>query len=205
MTFPVAESFSQISSNESPFIHTIDLPKPNGITNDEWGQTRSIPLSASICLDFSIPLTSLPSRPALILAPARTWHIDVGRAMYELARARGDELGAEVLWCDGGAGGLSGVAGNVQVGTGSWVKTIGIPYPAGERRTIYGICGDWLVLAVLTGVPGFIWAMRRNKREIYSIDWKSPAQHLIARIRGTVQRPPPGHSESLLDAPVPST
>ncbi|KAF8530003.1 hypothetical protein JB92DRAFT_2859374 [Gautieria morchelliformis] len=202
---PIAESFHQISSGAPPTIHTIELPRPKHISKEEWGEARWIPLSASICLDFSSPLTSLPSRPALILAPAKTWHVDVGRAMYELARARGDELGADVLWCDGGAGGLSGVAGDLQVGSGSWVKTIGIPYPAGERRTVYGICGDWLVLAAFMGVPGVIFMMGRNMNDA-AVEWRRRGQDLLGRIRGAVRRAPapPAQTESLLDAPVPS-
>lgn len=127
--------------------------------------------------------------------------------MYELARVRGAEIGAEVLWCDGGAGGLSGVAGNIQVGPGSWVKTIGVPYPAtGVRRTVYGLCGDWLVMAILVGVPGSIWAIRRNRKDFPFVDWRRGGQLLIARLRGTVQRrsATSGQTESLLDAPVPS-
>jgi hypothetical protein len=124
--------------------------------------------------------------------------------MYELARARGDELGADVLWCDGGAGGLSGVAGSVQVGPGSWVKTIGVPYPAGEGRTVYGIGGDWLVLATFLGIPGVIFMMGRNVN-YPAIEWRRRGQDLVARIRGAVRRaPPPAQVESLLDAPVPS-
>lgn len=191
-----------MASNDGPSIYTIDLQRPNDVPKEDWGEdeTRPISLSASICLDFSSPLTSLSSRPALILAPARTWHIDVGRAMYELARARGNELGADVLWCDGGAGGLSGVAGDIQVGRGSWVKTIGVPYPSAQHRTIYGICGDWLVLATFLGVPGLILAIQRRSETSFPIDWSHRGRGFLARIRSMTQRAPP-QTESLLDAP----
>lgn len=122
--------------------------------------------------------------------------------MYELACARGDEIGAEVLWCDGGAGGLSGVAGSTQVGTGSWVKIIGIPYPSDDRaRTPYGVGGDWLALAAVLGIPALIFATQRNALQIEhggstAIAWtKDRANEIIGRIRGTVGRrqiaPPP--------------
>lgn len=121
--------------------------------------------------------------------------------MYELARSRGAELGADVLWCDGGAGGLSGVSGNVQVGPGSWVKTIGVPYPMKGHRTLYGICGDWLALAVCLGVLGFLMAIPHTKGEP-SVKWRQRGQELFARIqgriRGVISRPPV-HSESLID------
>jgi len=82
--------------------------------------------------------------------------------MYELARARGEEVGAEVLWCDGGAGGLSGVSGDIVVGTGSWSKTIGVPYPAEERRTIYGYGGDLFVFALLIAASGSLWLIHER-------------------------------------------
>ncbi|KAF8578420.1 hypothetical protein K439DRAFT_1621342 [Ramaria rubella] len=189
---PIAESFSQIPSHDDPPIHTINYPSPH------WSKTREIPLSSSICLDFSAPLTALPSRPALILAPAKTWHVGVGLAMYELARARGEEIGAEVLWCDGGAGGLSGVAGNLQVGTESWAKTIGVPFPIDDRRTLYGACGDWLVVALLLGMPGFAWVVRWSelagivgyKRGV-ALSWmRQRAQAFVGRIRRREEQGP---------------
>ena len=125
-----------IPGNEPPSIYTIELPKPL--------KGHNIPISASICLDFasSSSSTSFHSRPALILAPARTWHIGVGSAMWEQAKARAAETGSTVVWCDGGEGGISGIANAayseiVQVGPGSWVKRLGVPYPFDETRTTY--------------------------------------------------------------------
>lgn len=114
-------------------------------------------MTASICLDFAqaSPFAELETRPALILAPARTWDPTVGYAMWLQAKQRAEELGAMVLWCDGGEGGVSGVAGGgfgdvTQVGVGSFVRSIGIQYPFDERRTLYARFGDFvLVLAWL--------------------------------------------------------
>lgn len=123
----------------------------------EWAPgpnyTRPIPLSASICLDFSdpLPFEDLHSRPALILAPARTWDTSVGYTMWQQARQRADELGTMILWCDGGDGGVSGVAGGgfqdfTQVGSGSWVKNIAIQYPFNTHRTPYAYLGNLTIL-----------------------------------------------------------
>ncbi|KAG8976381.1 hypothetical protein FRB90_009194, partial [Tulasnella sp. 427] len=137
---PIAESFSQLASSNEPPTSTISLPAPPSLPKPEthtW--PRDITLSTSICLDFTQPFPRLPTHPDLILAPARTWHPSVGLAMASLAAARGDELGASVLWCDGGAGAVGGVygfgrgAGGLlveEVGNGgrSWVATFGVPY-----------------------------------------------------------------------------
>lgn len=128
-------------------------------------ETRPIPITSSICLDFasSSPFGALPTRPALILASARTWHIGAGLAMWEQAKARAEEIGSTILWCDGGEGGVSGVAGVgagageiIRVGQGSWQTTVAIPWPVVEERTMYAAGGDWMVLVMvwsLVGVP----------------------------------------------------
>jgi hypothetical protein len=59
-----------------------------------------------------------------------------------------------VLWCDGGEGGVSGIAGGkfndiTQVGSGSFVETIGVQYPFDTRRTSYARFGDSTVLILL--------------------------------------------------------
>ena len=79
--------------------------------------------------------------------------------MWEQARARAEELGASVLWCDGGDGGVSGLAGKgmqefVQVGQGSWVRELGVPYPYDERRTVYAAGGAYVPLAIFWGITG---------------------------------------------------
>ncbi|KAI0776360.1 hypothetical protein BC629DRAFT_1525791 [Irpex lacteus] len=168
---PIAESFSLTPGHEAPGIFTIELPKPL--------KGHNIPVSASICLDFasSSSFTSFDSRPALILAPARTWHIGVGSAMWEQAKARAAETGSTVVWCDGGEGGISGIANGayseiVQVGPGSWVKRLGIPYPFDEKRTTYAWGGDWLAFVVVWALlgPGYVgravWVGTRRARGI---------------------------------------
>ena len=127
-------------------------PSPN--------HTRPIPLTSSICLDFASPspFSALESRPALILAPGRTWHEDVGLKMWGQAKSRAEETGSMVVWCDGGEGGVSGVAGGgisefMQAREGSWTRTIGIQWPFDDSRTAYARGGDkypivffWLLL-----------------------------------------------------------
>ena len=135
-------------------MYTIDLKHPKGIPQTEWAPapnyTRPIPISASICLDFTDPLPffNFESRPALILGPANTWDISIGSAMWQQARQRAEELGSMVLWCDGGDGGVSGIAGGglhefSQIGRGSWAKTIGIQYPLNDHRTPYAFLGHY--------------------------------------------------------------
>ena len=57
----------------------------------------------------------------------------------------------------GGRGGLSGIADArysevVQAGAGSWSKTLGVPYPFDERRTVFGAAGQWGAFAVVWAV-----------------------------------------------------
>jgi hypothetical protein len=167
--FPVAESFSLDYSSSAPSIFEIELVHPSDVKKSEWGPgpnfTRSIPLTSSICLDFAFPsqFANLSSRPALILAPARTWERTVGHAMWLQAQQRAAELQSIVLWCDGGEGGVSGVAGHgfsdvVQVGSGSFVRTIGIQYPFDDQKTYFARFGDsvLILLWILLFVPGQI-------------------------------------------------
>ena len=74
--------------------------------------------------------------------------------MWEQAKARAEEIGSMVLWCDGGEGGVSGVAGGgmtdfMQSGKGSWSRTIGVQWPFDESRTVYARWGDWYTVLVL--------------------------------------------------------
>jgi hypothetical protein len=160
----VAESFSLTPSEDPPTIYDLELGPPKGIPKPDWAPepnfTRPIPLTASICLDFAqpSPFRTLHTRPALILGPARTWHASVGRTMWEHARQRAEEVESLVLWCDGGEGGFSGVAGRGmrepwQVGAGSWTRRIGVEWPFGGERTVYAWeGGDWATFLVLVGV-----------------------------------------------------
>ncbi|GBE77798.1 hypothetical protein SCP_0106800 [Sparassis crispa] len=166
---PIAESFSLTSSSDPPTIFNLELGPPKSWNKTTWApgnHTRPIPLTASICLDFSSSsaFDGLPSRPALILAPARTWHIDVGYAMWQQARARAEEIGSTVLWCDGGEGGVSGIAGGgmheiVQVGQGSWTRTIGVHWPFDQRLTFFARGGDYAALAAIWAILGAGWGI----------------------------------------------
>ncbi|KAH7885968.1 hypothetical protein F5I97DRAFT_2060767 [Phlebopus sp. FC_14] len=162
---PFTESFSKIPSIEPPVITRIDLTHPNGIPAPEWAPsppyTRPILITSSVCLDFASPsaFTNLASRPALILGPARTWTTTVGLSMWDQAKTRANELGSMVLWCDGGSTGVSGIGGGgmheiMQVGAGSWIRTVAVQYPFDESRTIYAKMGDFTVVAFLLALVG---------------------------------------------------
>ncbi|KAG8936050.1 hypothetical protein FRC00_009916 [Tulasnella sp. 408] len=169
---PNAEAFPKNPSTNNPPIATIQLPAPPSLpASEQKSYPRPISLSASICLDFTQQIPHLPYHPDLILAPARTPHPSLGLAMASLAAARGDELGASVLWCDGGSGAVNGVYGygrgsrgllveEVGNGGGSWVATFGVPYNGrkdeGRPRTVYawaidGVCPIFFLLAILVG------------------------------------------------------
>lgn len=163
----VAESYRLKKSTTPPSLFYAQVPNPgHGISNPEWApngtHTRPIPVSASICLDFAnpSPFAELDVRPGLILAPARTWDRTVGYAMWLQAKQRAEELGSLVLWCDGGdGGGMGGVGGGRyndinQVGTGSFVQTIGVQYPFDNRRTIYARFGDSPLILVWFSIIG---------------------------------------------------
>ncbi|CEL57463.1 hypothetical protein RSOLAG1IB_02203 [Rhizoctonia solani AG-1 IB] len=173
---PLVESFSYERSIVAPPRYPLQLPGPKKHPKSEiW--PRTIPLSAAICLDVSGPLeNSVPvnktelGRPALILAPARTWHPQIGKAMFQHASMRAAEQGASILWCDGGEGGVSGVGGLAaqglglvggigQVGTGrSWLQTIGIPFPYDAEDfgpTWYGRWGDLSTIVLALALLGF--------------------------------------------------
>ncbi|CAL1695177.1 unnamed protein product [Somion occarium] len=171
---PIAESFPLVPGSEDPEMFTVELSAPKNYNKTDWAPapkyTRPIPITTSICLDLASPSSfdHLESRPSLILAPANTWHIGVGLAMWEQAKARAEETGSTVVWCDGGDGGVSGVAGGgydefVQVGQGSWYKTIGVPYPFNEERTTFARLGQygafmtvWAIVGVGYAVEGFL-------------------------------------------------
>ncbi|EGN97309.1 hypothetical protein SERLA73DRAFT_110504 [Serpula lacrymans var. lacrymans S7.3] len=162
---PIAESFSMTPSVDPPTIYNLNLTHPKGITAPSWSplpdHIRPIPITTSICFDFASPtaFSDLPSRPALILAPARTWDTAVSLAMWEQAKTRAAESGSMVLWCDGGAGGVSGIGGQgigeiMQVGAGSWKRYVGVQWPFDERKTVYAAVGESEVLAFLVLLMG---------------------------------------------------
>ncbi|KAG0704386.1 hypothetical protein DFH29DRAFT_827948 [Suillus ampliporus] len=162
---PFTESFSAVPSTAPPTMFTLELTHPTWISQSEWSSTpnhtRPIPITSSICLDFafSSAFSSLDSRPGLILAPARTWDPTVGLAMWEQAKSRANEIGSMVLWCDGGATGVSGIGGGgiseiMQVGAGSWSRTISLQFPFDQRRTAYAVIGEIGVLVFLAAIMG---------------------------------------------------
>lgn len=171
-----------------------------------------MPLTAAICLDFSSPtlFTSLDSRPALILAPVRTWHHDVSMAMWEQARARAEEAGSMVLFCDGGPQGASGVAGHglrepVQFGSGSWTRTIGVEWPFDQRRTVYMWGGEALQAGIVWLLLGAGWATEvlvlggglggAGSAAIASSRWRE----ILGRVKAYIRRPAPqGEQQPLL-------
>ncbi|VDB87494.1 unnamed protein product [Peniophora sp. CBMAI 1063] len=158
---PFVESFPLASGSEDPEVVTIQMPAlPNG-GGRPGNRLRNITLTASICLDFASPraLSGLSKRPALVLAPARTWHPDVSRAMWEQTRARAAEIGSAALFCDGGQGGFSGVAGAglhepTQIGPGTWLRTVGVPWPLDGRKTAYAAVGDWAMFFIVWMIMG---------------------------------------------------
>lgn len=161
----VTESFSKIPSVDPPLITRRQLKNPKGITKPEWAPgpnfTRPLLVTSSICLDFASPtvFADLDARPSLILGPARTWDSTVGFAMWEQAKTRANELGSMVLWCDGGSTGVSGVGGGkihepMQMGSGSWMRTISVSYPFDENRTLYARRGDFFVIVFLVALMG---------------------------------------------------
>ncbi|KAK0466423.1 uncharacterized protein EV420DRAFT_829788 [Desarmillaria tabescens] len=200
---PVAESFSLVHSTTPATIYTMDMKSPSDVGKPDWAPppefTRPVPMTASICLDFAIPgtLAALDTRPAIILAPARTWEPTVGLAMWEQAKRRAAELDSTILWCDGGHGGVSGVSGRgitevTQVGEGSWVRSVGVEYPFNSGRTVYGVMGDYGAMAFIgiVFVGGFTtvipWPDLGNLR----VDWvKERFAHFREMVRGRKETP----------------
>lgn len=154
-----------IAGHDDPAIFTLEMPPASTWKKGDWAPapnyTRPVPITSSICLDFahSSSFTGLHSRPSIILAPAKTWHVAVGNAMWEQAKARAIETGSTVFWCDGGDGALGGIATSayseiIQRGWGSWSKIVPIAYPFDTRRTLFLWGGQSLALALVWIVAG---------------------------------------------------
>lgn len=82
--------------------------------------------------------------------------------MWEQARARAEEAGSMVLFCDGGVQGASGVAGQgvrepLQFGSGSWTRSVGVQWPFDQRRTFYMWGGETLHAAIVWLLLGAGW------------------------------------------------
>ncbi|KAF8913053.1 hypothetical protein CPB84DRAFT_508780 [Gymnopilus junonius] len=185
---PLAESYRLRHSNVPPSIFDLPLPPPKNIKKGDWApppnNTRLIPVTSSICLDFAMPspFAELESKPALILAPARTWDITVGHAMWLQAKQRAEELDTMVLWCDGGEGGVSGVAGKgyndvYQVGPGSFTRIVGVQYPFDSRQTVYASFGDSILILFWISALG-LGFLRGNITRYMSPSIRSAMQHL---------------------------
>ncbi|KAL5494983.1 hypothetical protein ACEPAI_445 [Sanghuangporus weigelae] len=149
---PFVESNSMVSYSSPPELFEYQLVTRRN-SRGKAVEFLSVPMTASICMDFAhpMPFNKLPQRPSLILGPAHTWQSSIGLAMWEQAKARAEEVGSAVLWCDGGEEGISGVGGRgmgggeaIQVGPGSWVRTIGLEREAAHKRTFYTLVGPWL-------------------------------------------------------------
>jgi hypothetical protein len=150
---PITESFSMVPGVEPPTL--TDIPWAQHLSRRKT-EYRNATITSSICLDFASlsPFHALHERPALVLAPARTWNIGAGRAMWAQARARAEEIHAPVLWCDGGEGGVSGIASArsgepLRVGQGSWEAEVAVEWPLRTQRTAYAWAGDWMGLVVV--------------------------------------------------------
>ncbi|KAF9513039.1 hypothetical protein BS47DRAFT_1013047 [Hydnum rufescens UP504] len=175
---PVTESFSITPSTEPPTVHTIQIPYGFRQGRKHQYPKRPLSLTASICLDFAHPggLLTLGERPDVILAPASTWDASIGEGMVQQARMRADEVGATLLWCDGGGSageGVSAVVGRGEtgesVGRRSFVRTIGIPWLGGDEsddrvvagRTLYARGGDALALSLVWALVLGAWGAGR--------------------------------------------
>ncbi|KAF7347627.1 Apolipo n-acyltransferase [Mycena venus] len=184
---PIAESFALAPGTSPPSIFTLPLRDPDHSKKPKWGD-RTIDVTASVCLDFAMPgpFRDLESKPTLILAPARTWDPAIGHRMWAEVNQRAAEIGSLALWCDGGKGGVSGVAGGgyneiFQVGGGSWYRAVGIPYPSDRIRKFYARIGDASVVFAswffLFGSIVFrMTASRLKKTQLYAMavkfyDW----------------------------------
>lgn len=158
----VVETNAMVAYSSPPEVFDYQLVTKRNSRNKPK-EFLSVPITVSICMDFAhpMPFNKLARRPSLILGPAHTWQSSVGYAMWEQAKARADEVGSAVLWCDGGEEGLSGVGGHgleggevVQVGPGSWVRTIGLETTANHKRTFYTFVGPWLSIILIWIVFG---------------------------------------------------
>jgi len=208
---PIAESFSLTESESEPELYELELRGTN--KNKKWTPAppydRSITLTAAICLDFSSPsiFSSLDSRPALILAPAQTWHRDVSMAMWEQARARAEEAGSMVLFCDGGDQGASGVAGQgirepFQFGSGSWTRSMGVQWPFNQNRTLYMWGGEALHAIIVWSLLGAGWAAQiltlRSTRGVNGGNVTARLREVFDRVRERLLRRGQGERQPLL-------
>ena len=167
MGFVVVESYGTVPSDNELFVYNYPLLTKRNAKGKPL-EFHITGITGSICMDFAHPepFADLSQRPALILGPARTWDTGISTAMWEQAKSRAAEVGASLLWCDGGVNGISGVATRgidsaMQLGAGSWVRTIGLEKDFDESRTPYGRYGVRLPLLVIWGVFGVEWLLEQ--------------------------------------------
>jgi hypothetical protein len=119
-----------------------------------------------------------------------------------------------VLFCDGGAEGVSGVAGHgirepVQFGSGSWTRTVGVAWPFNQNRTLYMWGGDALPFGFVWLLLGAGWAtqaliLRGTLDESGGVAASGSflrLRELLGKIRGVIRRPAPsvqGEQQPLL-------
>jgi predicted amidohydrolase len=156
-----------VPSDNRPFVYNYPLVTKRN-AKGKPAKYHITGIAASICMDFAQPalFSDLSQRPALILGPARTWDAGISSSMWEQGKTRAAELGSSLLWCDGGVSGISGVASRgigsaMQLGAGSWIRTIGIEKDFDETRTLYGRYGGQLPLFVIWGVFGVEWLLEQ--------------------------------------------
>ncbi|KAJ6503289.1 hypothetical protein C8R47DRAFT_1007331 [Mycena vitilis] len=199
---PIAESFHLTPGRHSPSTFALPLKKGK----------RSVDVTASICLDFAMPspFGDLDSKPGLILAPARTWDPAIGNRMWEEVKQRANEIGSLALWCDGGKGGVSGVAGGgyndiYQVGAGSWVRTVGISHPFDSTgRTFYARYGDASVVVVSWVLAGGFWLALAQRKQARLRDVGNKFYDLVSGLKQSFlewrqRRPGPAEQPNLID------
>jgi hypothetical protein len=107
--------------------------------------------------------------------------------MWEQAKSRAQELQSAVLWCDGGDGGVSGIAGPglhepTRVGRSSWTRTISIDWPFDEGRSVYARIGDVSVLMISVGVLGLGWVAEGGRKELIVDSITNLVRH-VAKVR----------------------
>jgi len=132
-------------------------------------------------------------------------------AMWEQARARAEEAGGTVLFCDGGAQGASGVAGHgmhepVQFGSGSWTRTIGVEWPFHEQRTFYMWGGEilegiivWLLVGVGWATDAFVLRGTHDDDRHSGETTSFPRlREFLRKVRAYIRRPAQGEQQLLL-------
>ena len=131
--------------------------------------------------------------------------------MWEQARARAEEAGSMVLFCDGGDQGASGVAGQglrepLQFGSGSWMRSVGVQWPFNQRRTLHMWGGEavhftvvWSLLGV--GLGAQVLALRLARGPNGDTTVIARLREFFGRLRARVQRRAPrgqGERQALL-------